>query len=92
MGALIWFTLWGLLVVLAIVACLIAYARRKVLLASYHPRIDDDAVRTILATGALSVDEDEPLDLREIGEEEERFWAETWDEPEESDFGGTRGQ
>ena len=76
---------------LAIVAIIIAYARRKVWLDTSEPRIDDDAVRTILATGALSVEVDEPLDLREIGEEEERFWSETWDEPEESDFGGSRG-
>ncbi len=26
--------------------------------------------------------DDEPLDLDEIAREEERFWDETWDEPE----------
>jgi hypothetical protein len=74
--------------VLAIAACIIGYVRRRAWFSPPDPRVDDDAVRTILATGSLNVDEDEPLDLREIGEEEERFWSETWDEPEESDFGG----
>ena len=45
--------------------------------------LPDDAVRAIVETGALSVEEDEPLDMREIEAEEERFWRETWDEPEE---------
>lgn len=47
--------------------------------------LDDDDVRRILETGLLVRDEDEePLDLREIEEQERRFWEEErWDEAEE---------
>jgi hypothetical protein len=45
--------------------------------------LDDDAIRRIIETGALSLDQDPPLDLEEIEEEEDRFWSESWDEPEE---------
>ena len=87
MGALIWFTFWSVLALLAAAAGIRTYLRRRALLAAMSARLDDDAVRRIVETGALSLEVDEPLDLREIGEEEERFWSETWDEPEESDFG-----
>jgi hypothetical protein len=89
MGTLIWFSFWGILSVLAIVACVVGYVRRRALFSSTS-RIDDEAVRTIVERGALALEEDQPLDMREIEAEEERFWSETWDEPEESDFGGPR--
>jgi len=47
------------------------------------PVVDDDAVRAILSEGVLRTDEDPPLDLEEIDEEERRFWDERWDEAEE---------
>ena len=47
-----------------------------------HP-VDDEALDAILITGTLTADEDEPLDIREIDEEERKFWSESWDEPEE---------
>jgi hypothetical protein len=83
MGPLIWFTFWGILTVLVIAACIYVYVRRRASLTRREPRVDDAAIRTIVETGALSLEEDEPLDMREIGEQEERFWSETWDEPEE---------
>lgn len=42
--------------------------------------LSDDAIRRIEASGRVEVDE--PLDLEEAAEEEDRFWSETWDEPE----------
>lgn len=83
MGALIWFTFWAILTMLVIAACILVYVRRRASFTRPAPRIDDAAVRTIVETGALAVEDDEPLDMREIGEQEERFWSETWDEPEE---------
>ncbi len=47
------------------------------------PVVDDDAVRAILHEGVLRTDEDPPLDLDEIDDEERRFWDERWDEAEE---------
>lgn len=45
--------------------------------------VGDDDVRAILERGVLTKDDEEPLDLRDIDEEERRFWTEKWDEPEE---------
>lgn len=42
--------------------------------------LSDGAIRRIEASGRIEVDE--PLDLEEAATEEERFWDETWDEPE----------
>jgi hypothetical protein len=47
------------------------------------PVVDDAAVKEILATGALTTDEDHPLDIEQIDEEERKFWSQNWDEPEE---------
>lgn len=45
--------------------------------------ITDGDVRQIEERGWLVREEDEPLDLDEIREAEERFWEPTWDRPEE---------
>lgn len=44
------------------------------------PRLTDADLRAIETHGRI--DADEPLDLDEAAGEEERFWDETWDEPE----------
>lgn len=49
-----------------------------------EPRIEDDDVERIIRDGALSKEDEPPLDLDEIAEEEERFWrSESWDGAEE---------
>ena len=83
MGNLFWFSFWGLLSLLAAAAGVRAYLRRRAALAALRTRIDDAAIRSIVETGSLSDDVGEPLDLDEIEAQEERFWSETWDEPEE---------
>jgi hypothetical protein len=46
--------------------------------------LSDAMISRIERTGRLNVEEEEPLDLKEIHEEEKRFWEEEpWDEPEE---------
>ena len=45
--------------------------------------LDDQAVDRIIRQGMISTDE-YVLDLDAIDDEEERFWSETWDEPEEA--------
>ena len=47
------------------------------------PVVDDRAIRAILEEGVLTTEDDPPLDLDEIDEEERRFWSESWDEPDE---------
>ena len=53
-------------------------ARRR--LVRLRRGLSDDAIREIESRGRLQMDE--PLDLAEAAEEEERFWSESWDEPE----------
>ena len=45
--------------------------------------VTDEIVRRIEREGALQVEEYEPLDLDDVRDEEDAFWSETWDEPEE---------
>jgi hypothetical protein len=76
---------WILLAVLLVVAAL-RYRRRLEARRARGPAIDDDAIRRILEEGridASEADDGEPLDLDEIAREEEEFWEESWDEPEE---------
>ena len=83
MLTLFWFTFWVGLAVLAFAAGVSLRVRLRDEIHSSSPVVDDDAVRAILDTGSLATDEDEPLQAREIDEEERRFWSENWDEPEE---------
>ena len=47
------------------------------------PRLDELAIRRIEEEGALFTEDPEPLDLKQISREEDDFWKETWDEPDE---------
>ncbi len=74
-----------LVVALLLAAGLVTWQRRRRNRPS--PRsgwLTDDMLDEILTTGQLSAEQvpDEGLDLEEIAREEERFWSETWDEPE----------
>ncbi len=78
-----WLAFWAALTALVIAAAIALRVRLRRRLGISDPRVDDDAVRSILETGVLRDDTPEPLDLDEIEEEERRFWSEPWDEPEE---------
>jgi hypothetical protein len=59
-----------------------AYARRRLEeRMSRRSVLTDEAIRQIEEQGELYVDD--PLDWDAVREEEERFWGEGWDEPEE---------
>ncbi len=45
------------------------------------PVVDDELIEQIIEQGQVLLDDDEPLDLETIDDEEERFWSESWDEP-----------
>ena len=60
-----------------VVAGWIGYRRR---LASLPRDLTDGEIRQIENHGRVEVEE--PLDLEEAADEEERFWNETWDEAE----------
>lgn len=83
----LWLLLWIGGVALAFAGLVRVRARLR---AHVHrrPVLDDDAVRSIVETGVFVSDEDEPLDLEQVREEERRFWEEeewSWDEPEEAE-------
>lgn len=68
--------------ILALTAGLAYQARRQRTSALFAQELTDDLVRQIEEHG--SIDVDDPLDLQEIQEEEERFWEEApWEDPEE---------
>ena len=83
MMTLFWFVFWAGLTILAFAAgvSLRVWLREELKVVPHS--LDDEGVRAILETGTLVTDEDEPLDLGEIDEEERRFWSENWEEPEE---------
>ena len=45
--------------------------------------LSDDLIRQIEATGRIDPEDITPLDVDEIRTEEDEFWAQTWDEPED---------
>lgn len=46
-------------------------------------KLTDEMVHRIEEEGRLRFGKEEPLDLDEIRSEEDAFWEQTWDEPEE---------
>lgn len=54
--------------------------RRRIAAIRAQRLLSDDMIRAIENAGRVEVDE--PLDLEEAAEEEDRFWSESWDEPE----------
>lgn len=82
MLALFWFIFGAGLATLIIAAGVSLRARRAHQLGRARPLIDDAAIDQIIDHGELWVEDDEPLDLDEIDDEEERFWSESWDEPQ----------
>jgi hypothetical protein len=80
-------TLWLLVWTCAVGLALVAAVRFRMRLRAHvdkRPVLEDDDVRDIIAYGFFVSDEDEPLDLDQVHEEERRFWEEAeWDEAEE---------
>jgi hypothetical protein len=78
-------TLSGLaLALLLAAAVVIFYRRRRVQAPPRTGWLTDEMVQQIIEVGSLSDRQvpEEALDLEEIAREEERFWSETWDEPD----------
>ncbi len=61
-------------------AAAIARRRRE---ARRRSAVTDEMVRRIETAGRIDAEEVDPLDLEEARAEEDAFWEQTWDEPEE---------
>ncbi len=73
-------TTW-LLLALGMMALAAGIAARRRVRAARRRELDQEMIRRIEETGRLSWDA-EDLDLEAIREEEDRFWEQTWDDPE----------
>jgi hypothetical protein len=79
----LWVFVWTGAAALALAAT-VRFRRRVRTLVDRRPVLDDEDVRRILEVGVFVSDEDEPLDLEQVHEEERRFWEDAeWDEAEE---------
>jgi hypothetical protein len=75
----------ALLLALLLLACLLVLRRRRRLKPrSQEGWLTEAMIEQIIEVGALSERQvpEAALNLEEIAHEEERFWSETWDEPE----------
>ena len=45
--------------------------------------VTDEVVRQIETLGRVDAEDVDPLDMERVRAEEDEFWAQTWDEPEE---------
>ena len=69
-----------LIALLALLAGVLYLLRRAEARRQRQAGVTDELLRRIEEHGRVEMDE--PLDLEEIQREEDRFWAESWDEPE----------
>ena len=80
----------GVALTLLILALLIAASavmlarRRRLKVSPPEGWLTDDMIGQIIEHGTLSARQvpEEALDLEEIAREEERFWSESWEEPD----------
>jgi hypothetical protein len=74
--------LFGIVTALLAIAAGLLYRNRLETVASEDSSaLDDDLIRQIERQGWIELEE--PLDLDHIREQEQRFWEESWDEPED---------
>ena len=83
MLTLFWLIFWAGLTVLVVTAGVSLRMQLRDRVEKNRPSVDDAAIEEILATGALTTDEDSPLNIEQIDDEEQKFWSQTWDKPDE---------
>ena len=72
-----------LFVALAVLVALAGWRVRHRLRHQTRSRVTDEIVRQIETVGRVDAEDVEPLDLKRAQAEEDEFWAQTWDKPEE---------
>lgn len=73
-----------LFVALAVLVAVAGWRVRHRLRRQTRSVVTDEIVHRIETLGRVDAEDVEPLDLERVRAEEDEFWAETWDEPEES--------
>lgn len=71
-------------VALAVLVAVAGWRRRSQLRRRTRPGVTDKIVQRIETVGRVDAEDVEPVDLELARAEEDEFWAQTWDEPEEN--------
>ncbi len=72
-----------LLGALAVLAAVVGWKVRHRLRRQTRSGVTDEIVHQIETLGRVDAEDVEPVDLERARAEEDEFWAQTWDEPEE---------
>lgn len=72
-----------LFVALAVLVAVVGWRVRDRLRHNARSGMTDEIVHQIETLGRVDAEDVEPLDLEEVRAEEDKFWAQTWDEPED---------
>ncbi|MXW56882.1 MAG: hypothetical protein F4Z33_05145 [Gemmatimonadales bacterium] len=71
-------------VALAVLVAVAGWRARRRLRHATRSGVTDEIVRRIETVGRVDAEDVEPVDLELAKAEEDEFWAQTWDEPEEN--------
>ncbi|MDE2662714.1 MAG: hypothetical protein OXI39_06905 [Gemmatimonadota bacterium] len=71
-------------VALAVLVAVVGWRVRRRLRRATRSGVTDEIVRRIETVGRVDAEDVEPVDLELARAEEDEFWAQTWDEPEEN--------
>ena len=71
-------------VALAVLVAVVGWRRRSQLRHHTRSGVTDEIVQRIETVGRVDAEDVEPVDLELARAEEDEFWAQTWDEPEEN--------
>lgn len=74
----------ALFIFLAILVGVAGWEARRRLRRQKRAGVTDDVVRRIETLGWVDAEDVEPVDLDRARKEEDEFWAQTWDEPEDN--------
>lgn len=83
-------SLFLILAGVVVVAGVLARKKVRQTMEGERPVVSDEVLRRILEEGSVVPEEEEPLDEDAAREAEDRFWDETWDEPDGPEGGGWR--
>lgn len=73
-----------LFVALAALVAVAGWRLRHRLRRQTRSGVTDEVVRQIETVGRVDAEDVDPLDMERVRAEEDEFWAQTWDEPEEN--------